>query len=338
MTRQPHDQFAKQYLKELLEPLGTVEISREIPGETLQIDLIFEPSPEPPSNPPALGLLSQLAAEPCLLEPYRNCPTNPEIRNCILKLFHVHAELQRQTKREGKTLDEQQLPRLWILTPTASQRLMEELGAKENTEYGYRGIYRLAQINQTGIIAINQLPEIPETLWLRMLGKGGTQKRAIEEVLELPREDPQRLNILELVGIWRINVASKIELNEEDRELIMELSPAYIKWREDTLQEGIRQGLQQGLEQGVQQGLEQGVQQGLEQGVQQGLEQGVQQERRLMIETLLRTRFGELDEALLGIVDALLKCPPDEFMPLCLSASREELLERFGDSGEAEES
>ncbi|MDJ1174836.1 hypothetical protein [Roseofilum capinflatum] len=45
MTRQPHDQFAKQYLKELLEPLGTVEISREIPGETLQIDLIFNSYP-----------------------------------------------------------------------------------------------------------------------------------------------------------------------------------------------------------------------------------------------------------------------------------------------------
>jgi hypothetical protein len=326
VTRQPHDQFAKQYLKALLEPLGTVEISREIPGETLQIDLIFEPSPEPPSNSPTLGLLSQLAATPCLLEPYRNCPSNAEIRNCILKLFHVHAELQRQAKREARPLEEQQLPRLWILTPTASKKLLEELGAKENAEYGYTGVYRLAPINQTGIIAINQLPEIPETLWLRILGKGGTQKRAIQEVLELPREDPQRRNILELVGIWRINVATKIELDEEDRELIMELSPAYIKWREDTIQEGIRQGLQQGL------------QQGLEQGVQQGLEQGVQQERRLMIEALLRTRFGELDEALLGIIEALRKCPPDEFMPLCLNASREELLERFGDSGETEES
>ncbi|MDJ1174873.1 hypothetical protein [Roseofilum capinflatum] len=322
MTRQPHDQFAKQYLKELLEPLGTVEISREISGETLQIDLIFQPSPEPPSNPPALGLLSQLAAKPCLLEPYRNCPSHSEIRSCILKLFYVHGELQRQAKREKPTLEEQQLPQLWILTPTASKKLLEELGAKENTEYGYTGVYRLAQINQTGIIAINQLPEIPETLWLRMLGKGGTQKRAIQEVLELPREDPQRRNILELVGIWRINVATKIELDEDDQELMMELSPAYIKWREDTIQEGIRQGLEQGVQQGLQ----------------QGLEQGVQQERRLMIEALLRTRFGELDEALLGIIDALLKCPPDEFMPLCLSASREELLERFGSSGETEES
>jgi len=160
-------------------------------------------------------------------------------------------------------------------------------------------VHLLAKTLKAGIIAINQLPEIPETLWLRMLGKGGTQKRAIEQVLELPREHPQRRNILQLVGIWRINVASKIELETEERELIMELSPAYLKWREDTLQEGIEQGIERG--------------------------------QRLMIEALLRTRFGELDEALLGIIDSLLVLSPDEFMPLCLQLSREELLERFGD-------
>ena len=299
MTRQPHDQFAKQYLKELLEPLGVVEISREIPGETLAIDLIFEPSPQPPNNPPALGLLSQLASTPCLLEPYRNCPSNPEIRNCILKLFHVHAELQRQAKREKRTLDEEQLPRLWILTPTVSENIREGLGARPDLTKWPAGVYLLDETLKVGIIAINQLPEIPETLWLRMLGKGGTQKRAIQQVLELPPEYPQRRDILELVGIWRINVASKIELEPEERELIMELSPAYLKWREDTLQEGIERGIERG--------------------------------QRLTIEVLLRTRFGELDEVLSGVIDSLLVLSPDEFMPLCLQLSREELLERFGD-------
>jgi hypothetical protein len=30
MTRQPHDQFAKEYLEELLTPLGKVETSRDV--------------------------------------------------------------------------------------------------------------------------------------------------------------------------------------------------------------------------------------------------------------------------------------------------------------------
>ncbi len=46
MTRQPHDQFAKQYLEELLSPFGTVEVSREITDETRQIDVLFSPNPD----------------------------------------------------------------------------------------------------------------------------------------------------------------------------------------------------------------------------------------------------------------------------------------------------
>ena len=81
----------------------------------------------------------------------------------------------------------------------------------------------------------------------------------------------------------------------------MERSPAYLKWREDTLQ----------------------------QARDEGLEQGKQQQQRLTTEALLRTRFGQLDEALSGIVDSLSELSLDEFMILCLNASREELLERF---------
>lgn len=319
MTRQPHDQFAKQYLKELLEPLGTVEISREIPGETLQIDLFFQPAPEPPSNPPALGLLRQLAATPSLWEPFRNCPTNPEIRNCILKLFYVHGELQRQAKRQKQTLQDSELPQLWILTPTLSERVMEFCGARSNLEQWCSGVYLLPGLIKTGIIAINQLPETPETLWLRLLGKGGTQKRAIQEVVELPPDHPQQRNILELIGIWQINVETRIDLNPEDRELIMELSPAYIKWREDTIQLGLERGIEQGIEQGIQQGLEQ-----------------LRQTQRLMMETLLRNRFGSLDEELTAIVDRLLELSPEEAVSVSMQNSREELLARFSEQGDGE--
>jgi hypothetical protein len=51
----PHDQFAKNYLEQLLSPLGTVEISKEVTDETRQIDLFF--SPNLGQNPDYLGLL-----------------------------------------------------------------------------------------------------------------------------------------------------------------------------------------------------------------------------------------------------------------------------------------
>jgi len=50
MTRTPHDNFAKDYLEELLSPLGKVEISREVTDEARQIDVFFSPDPAAASS------------------------------------------------------------------------------------------------------------------------------------------------------------------------------------------------------------------------------------------------------------------------------------------------
>ena len=55
----------------------------------------------------------------------------------------------------------------------------------------------------------------------------------------------------------------------------------------------------------------------------------MQTERRTTIENLLRLRFGVLDESLLAIVEPMLELPPEEFTPLLLQLSREELIARF---------
>lgn len=38
MNRQPHDQFAKEYLEELLTSLGEVETSKDVKSEVREID------------------------------------------------------------------------------------------------------------------------------------------------------------------------------------------------------------------------------------------------------------------------------------------------------------
>jgi hypothetical protein len=43
MTRQIHDQFAKEYLEELLTPLGTIKKSKKVKSEVQEIDVWFEP-------------------------------------------------------------------------------------------------------------------------------------------------------------------------------------------------------------------------------------------------------------------------------------------------------
>jgi len=147
-------------------------------------------------------------------------------------------------------------------------------------------------------VAIHQLPRTEETLWLRILGKGATQRQAIEELIALPREQPLRSNALDLLANLRVNLAATENLDQEDREIIMNLSPLYL--------------------------------QRLEAAVQEGRHEGRQTERRATIENLLRVRFGSLDEALLIIVEPMLELPPEEFTALLLQLSRDELLERFG--------
>ncbi|MBC6472158.1 MAG: hypothetical protein GDA48_04510 [Hormoscilla sp. GM102CHS1] len=57
MTRLVHDQFAKQYLSELLNLLGEVEISKEITSEVRQIDVFFIPAADAASKAEQIGLL-----------------------------------------------------------------------------------------------------------------------------------------------------------------------------------------------------------------------------------------------------------------------------------------
>ncbi len=82
----------------------------------------------------------------------------------------------------------------------------------------------------------------------------------------------------------------------------MNLSPAYLRWREETFLEGRQEGRQEGL----------------------------QEERRSMIENFLRVRFGEVDEQLSQIIESMLVLPTAELTVMLLNFSRSELLERFG--------
>ncbi|MCL1470449.1 hypothetical protein [Argonema antarcticum] len=298
MTRQLHDQFAKQYLEELLAPLGQVETSRDVSPEVRQVDVWFVPTASPSTEPQVLGLLGQMALSACSFEPFRNQPSPVEVRNCLLKLYSLHGELLRKARRENDSVSEAELPILWILSPTCSANLLNGFGAKLDSLGNWvEGVYFLPEYQKTALVAINQLPVTEATLWLRIMGRRETQKQAVQEIKALPSNHPFSKNILEIVGKWYFKLQTSQNLDEEDREVLMNLSPAYLKWREDVVQEGRRE------------------------------------ERREMVENFLQIRFGALDEQLAGAIPSMLQLPSEELTRLLLTLSREELLERFGGGG-----
>lgn len=195
MTRQPHDQFAKEYLEELLTPLATIKKSKKVTSEVQEIDVFFEPTTSSISTELPNGLLGKMAATSCLFEPFRNPPSEVEIRSCLLKLYAVHGEILRKAKRTKRSITESELPILWILTPTLSARMIQGVGATEALENWKKGVYFLPLILKTGIVVIHQLPVNEDTLWLRVLGKGSTQKRAVEELVELPENNALKENL-----------------------------------------------------------------------------------------------------------------------------------------------
>lgn len=172
MTRFPYDQFAKDYLKELLQPLGEVETSRKVPAEIREVDVYFVPSLESASDTIDLGLLGKFAAEPALIEPFRNAATIAEIRSCMNKLFDIFAEAKRQSKSDKNRISESDLPRLWIFSPTASESILDGFRTNLDEESWGIGVHFLGDYLRTAIVAIHQLPCTEETLWLRILGKG----------------------------------------------------------------------------------------------------------------------------------------------------------------------
>lgn len=126
-------------------------------------------------------------------------------------------------------------------------------------------------------------------------------------MIALPVDNPQRSAVLKLLSTWKINIEVSGEIDEEERRLLMTLSQAYLEWEQQTERRGREQGIEQGIEQG----------------------------QRLVVENLLKVRFGELDEQLAGIIPSLLQLPTEEYTRLLVQLSREELFARFqnGDRG-----
>ncbi|MCU0566582.1 MAG: flagellar assembly protein H [Oculatellaceae cyanobacterium Prado106] len=289
MSRINFDQFSKNFLEELLSPIGRVERSKEIPGEPKYADVYFIPAAPPSSSIPFLGVLGQFLVTACLLEPFRNAPSDTEIRDCILKLFWLHSDLRQQA--EVPILDPD-LAQVCVLATSISAPQLTRFAATPKSQ-APPGIYSLGEAMKTNLVSIRELPAIPETLWLRLLGKGETQAIAIQEVLALPKSVTYRFQILQLLAQWKISLELLPNIDsdedEEERLTVMALSQAYLEWERETEQRG----------------------------------------QRLIVEQMLRFRFGTLDAPLQAIIPSVLNLSPEVFTPLLMELSREELLSRF---------
>jgi hypothetical protein len=308
MTTKPFDQFNKQLFRELLSPFGQVFPNFAVLGEERAIDIFFVPHPGVVADADELGYLAEMSQHPALLEPFRSALLDEDVHNCMMKLFMVFADLQ----REQPTIEVTDRPKLWILAAEVSDRLLNDFAEPPDMSM-MEGLYPLRKGLGTTIVAINELPVIPETFWLRLMGKGRTQDDAITELLMMPESDAKRRPALELLVSWRINMEVLEQVELEERRILMALSQVYVEWEKQTEARGAALGEARGVALGEA----------------RGEARGLEQERKAAIEGLMLARFGAIDPDLLQLIPILMKLNSAEYTKLLVDLSREELLQHF---------
>jgi hypothetical protein len=213
-----------------------------------------------------------------------------------MKLFMFNAD----QKREYPSILLEVPPLLWLLAAEVSDRLLVDFGGVIDPVLG-EGFYRLVTGLRTIVVAIEELPRVPETLWLRLLGKGRTQEDAIEELLLLPESDPKRSSAIGLLVAWRISISVVEQVESEEQQILMALSQTYLEWEKETERRGLERGLERGL----------------------------LQERQSAIMNLMRFRFGTIDTTLEALIPSIMELSSEEYTRLLLQLSKEELIQHF---------
>jgi hypothetical protein len=295
MTKFKHDEFAKDLLKAILEPYGEIKTDRVVTNEIRKIDVFFIPAEIVP-NDPTLQLLWKCALRGASFEPFRSPVREHEVRSTMGKLFDVHAEMGREAHREDRKLPKtNELPQLWIITPTMSEEKLEDVNAIKGGEEWGEGVYLLGKTFRTGIIVVHKLPKTPETVWFRTLGRGKVQQEAIDEIAALPKDSVYRQKVLELFAVLKVNLENSTDRDSDEMELLMSLaeSPVFVEYME------------------------------------RATAQAIETSDRSTVEIIMADRFGAVDDELSAIIPNIIKLPKSEYVSLVMHMSREELIDRF---------
>ncbi len=237
MSEFPHDDFAKDYLTELLSNIGTAVPNKVIKSERREGDIWFERDTKLTiaTQRKKLGLMGQLLRRDSLIEVFRNPATAMEMRSCRGKLIDIEGDMARAAKRKDETVTEDELPDLWLIMPTASEEIRKGLGFRKSR---IPGVYKLHKLDRTGLIVVHQLLVTEETLWIRLLGRAGNQERAIQELVMKPVQSALYNSIEDILANYRAKLEKHRSLTPEEEDLIMNLSAAYLKKQEEWKLEG----------------------------------------------------------------------------------------------------
>jgi hypothetical protein len=233
------DQFGKQMVRSAVAARGSVETDAEVPADTRRIDLWFMPDPACEPVPGYLGLLGRITAGPSTLEFFHNTPSGDDLADCLIKhgQFRHYLSLRKPPPPP---------PTQWVISSGHPKGGIEGLRL-HRLEGWPPGIYEGPPLLWTRLVVVSELPVSPDTLLLRLLGAGQVLKQAIAELKALQAEDPARSLALPLLVRLRLEIPTDpAQRTDDDQEFLMQTQDIVETWRQEAIQEGVRQGIQQG--------------------------------------------------------------------------------------------
>ncbi len=276
----------KQLLRACLEfnHAGQFTSEMEVSPDPQNADGYFVPNPER-SSPVTSTLLGRMSDHPCSFEVFSAAPDVGESKECVRKLLNLHHIL------EGKEPNAP-LPRQWIISSGLPKSAFGELGARRAKGWP-EGVYRLARAFDTFFIVASELPEDRSTLLLRLMGRGRTLRRAVEDLKKLSEDDFERCTALPILVRFRIEAAAE-PVSTVDEEFLMNTQEVMDMFEQRAEQRGEQRGLVR---------------------------------QRKMVLRQLRRKFGDLPEAILARVDAADADTLDRFADkLLFAASPQEVV------------
>ncbi len=193
----PHDQYFKTLAGGYFDLGADITRERAVHVPAQRIDVALEPR----RRVPELGVLDRLfALGPGMFEYFASPPSRADVKHCLRKRLGYEHERSLDAQRWREPTPPE--PRLWILSVGRPQEALRAYGAVPMPDWP-AGFWQAATDEYMRFVLLHDLPEHPDTLALRLAGRGSTLQRAVIELFHLPEEHPLR------VRAWPIVVAHK---------------------------------------------------------------------------------------------------------------------------------
>ena len=245
MAQYKHDRFFKLYIQSLYKTKGQTQQDIQVRNdEDLEIDLMFMGDRSNSAwEEEDLGLFDRLMEEwpTIVVEHYssyleatdvlksitrKNLYWEPKQKE-LVEAAKVEQNLtpSKRLSKEVKAQIENQNPFTWILAVNCSENLLKLCGAQPDPALGV-GVYRLVGLLRMGIVVISKVADVPEAMWLKMLGGQESAIEALDSLEQLSSDRREKTDIITACRKYRayLEGIDPALLSSEDKDLMRTLA------------------------------------------------------------------------------------------------------------------